>query len=47
MTTDNKPPLSRRAVVGGAGMAVAGVAASRAAIVQGNEAMNEQQLQIP
>jgi NAD(P)-dependent dehydrogenase (short-subunit alcohol dehydrogenase family) len=47
MTTDNKPPLSRRAVVGGAGMAVAGVAASRAAIVQGNEAMNEQQLQNP
>src|SRR3979411_1094470 len=47
MPTDNKPPLPRRAVVGGAGMAVAGVAASRAAIVQGNEAMNEQQLQNP
>jgi NAD(P)-dependent dehydrogenase (short-subunit alcohol dehydrogenase family) len=48
MTSDNKPSLSRRTIVGGAGMAVAGAAASRAApIAQGNEMMSEPQLRNP
>src|ERR1700716_231418 len=48
MTSDNKPSLSRRTIVGGAGMAVAGAAASRAApIARGNKMMREPQLRNP
>jgi NAD(P)-dependent dehydrogenase (short-subunit alcohol dehydrogenase family) len=48
MTTDSKSPISRRTVVGGAGMVAAGAAASLApSLAQGNEMMSEQQLRNP
>jgi NAD(P)-dependent dehydrogenase (short-subunit alcohol dehydrogenase family) len=49
MTTDSKPPISRRTVVGGAGIAVAGAAASLApSLAQGTDEMTrEQALQNP
>jgi NAD(P)-dependent dehydrogenase (short-subunit alcohol dehydrogenase family) len=46
--TESKVSLSRRKVVGGAGMAVAGMAASLApSIAKGDETMNEQALENP
>jgi hypothetical protein len=46
--TESKVSLSRRKVVGGAGMAVAGAAASLApSIAEGDETMNEQALENP
>ena len=49
MSADSKPPVSRRTVVGGAGMAAVGAAASLApSIAQGNDEMNsEQELRNP
>jgi NAD(P)-dependent dehydrogenase (short-subunit alcohol dehydrogenase family) len=48
MTSDKKPSVSRRTVVGGAGIAAAGVAASRVpSMAQGNQTMSEQQLRNP
>jgi NAD(P)-dependent dehydrogenase (short-subunit alcohol dehydrogenase family) len=49
MTTDTKPPISRRTVVGGASMAAVGAAASLApSIAKGNEEMpSPQELQNP
>ena len=52
MPSDTKSPISRRAVVGGAGMAMAGIAASLApsttqAKIEGNAPMNEAELQDP
>src|SRR3977135_293501 len=48
MTMDRKPPVSRRTVVGGAGLVVAGAAGSLApSIGQGNEMMSEQQPRNP
>ena len=49
MATDNKPPVSRRTVIGGATMAAAGAATSLAAsIAQGNDEMtSDQQLRNP
>ena len=45
---DSKPPISRRTVVGGAGIAVAGAAASVApSLAEGNEMMSEQELRNP
>src|SRR3979490_2885633 len=45
---DRKPPVSRRTVVGGAGLVAAGAAGSLApSIGQGNEMMSEQQLRNP
>src|SRR4030081_239052 len=48
MTMDRKPPVSRRTVVGGAGLVAAGAAGSLApSIGQGNEMMSEQQPRNP
>src|SRR3982074_1059032 len=48
MTIARKPPVSRRTVVGGAGLVAAGAAGSLApSIGQGNEMMSEQQLRNP
>src|SRR3981081_1464370 len=48
MTINRKPPVSRRTVVGGAGLVAAGAAGSLApSIGQGNEMMSEQQLRNP
>jgi NAD(P)-dependent dehydrogenase (short-subunit alcohol dehydrogenase family) len=48
MTSDKKPSVSRRTIVGGAGIAAAGVAASRVpSMAQGNQTMSEQQLRNP
>jgi NAD(P)-dependent dehydrogenase (short-subunit alcohol dehydrogenase family) len=48
MNKDAKSPISRRVVVGGAGMAVAGVGASLApSIAQGNTPMSKAELQNP
>src|SRR4030081_2591589 len=48
MTMDRKPPVSRRTVVGGAGLVAAGAAGSLApSIGQGKEMMSEQQLRNP
>jgi hypothetical protein len=48
MTSDKKPSVSRRTVVGGAGITAAGVAASRVpSMAQGNQTMSEQQLRNP
>ena len=44
MATDSKPPISRRTVVGGAGMAAVGAAASLApSIAKGNDEMTREQ----
>src|ERR1700710_1477452 len=48
MTINRKPPVSRRTVVGGAGLVAAAAAGSRApSIGQGNEMMSEQQPRNP
>src|SRR3977135_96272 len=48
MTSEKKPSVSRRTIVGGAGIAAAGVAASRVpSMAQGNQTMSEQQLRNP
>jgi hypothetical protein len=49
MTTDSRPSISRRTVVGGAGVAMAGAAVSLApSIAQGNDEMaTEQELRNP
>jgi hypothetical protein len=48
MTTDGRPPVSRRTVVGGAGIVMASAASSLASsIAQGNQEMSEQTLQNP